>query len=415
MEAQDRFQISASDHAIRLSLTIKMQSLRDAEEYFENISNSTSKKVAFLPLLNSYVQKRATEKAEALMLKMNDLGLIVSPHPYNSMMKLYYSTSQFEKVLSVIQLMGENRIPKNILSYNIWMIACNEVSGPASAEVVYKEMVTDNQVLVGWSSLSTLADIYIKARLVMKATSTLRYAEKKLSTSSHNGYFFLITLYTSLRDKDSVLRVWEACKKVKGKITCTNYMCVLLSLVKLGEIQEAENIFREWESNCRKYDIRVSNVLLGAYKRKGLMEKAELLHLHTLQKGGCPNYKTWEILMEGWVEERNMDKAIAAMENGIAMLEHCEWRPSSSIVLAIAMYYENNAKFEEAKQYLTAIRRFHLASLPVYKSLLRMHVSNQSPANDILEMMQKDKIDMDDEIFKLVQVLPAISLGIEVK
>ncbi|KAM1024719.1 hypothetical protein TB2_037390 [Malus domestica] len=30
-----------------------------------------------------------------------------------------------------------------------------------------------------------------------------------------------------------------------------------------------------------------------------LTEKAEALHLHTLERGGQPNYKTWEILMEG--------------------------------------------------------------------------------------------------------------------
>lgn len=88
-------------------------------------------------------------------------------------------------------------------------------------------------------------------------------------------------------------------------------MCILLCLVKVGEIDEAEKVFKEWELNCRNYDIRVSNVLLGAYVRNGLLEKAESLHMRTLGRGGSPNYKTWEILMEGWVRsQQNVDGAI---------------------------------------------------------------------------------------------------------
>ncbi|KAK9271413.1 hypothetical protein L1049_027003 [Liquidambar formosana] len=186
-------------------------------------------------------------------------------------------------------------------------------------------------------------------------------------------------------------------------MTCTNYMCILSCLVKLGDLAEAERIFMEWESKCWKYDIRVSNVLLGAYMRNGLMDKAESLHLHTLEKGGCPNYKTWEILMEGWVKIQNMDKAITAMKKGFAMLKHCEWQPSHTIVMAIAEYFEKHGNFEEANQYFRVIQCLGLASLPLYKSLLRMHLCTQRPALDILKMMENDKIEMDDEASAIVQ------------
>lgn len=403
MEAQDRFLIKAADHVIILDLIIKERTVAEAENYFSNIPKPTSKKLAFLPLLHFYVKGRATEKAEDLMLKMNELGPSVTPHPFNKMMKLYAANSQFEKVLSVIRHMMQNKIPRNVLSYNLWMTACGEVSGVSSAELVYKEMVNDRHVEVGWSSLATLANIYLKLGLIDKANLALRNAEKKLSASNRLGYFFLITLYTSANNKDGVLHLWEACKEVDGRITCANYMSILISLVKLGDIQEAEKIFIEWESQCRKYDIRVSNVLLGAYMRSGLTKKAESLHLRTLERGGCPNYKTWEILMEGWVKNQDMDKAINAMKKGFAMLKHCDWRPSPSIVSTIAQYFEESGNFEDAKRYFEVIRRLGLASLAVYKSFIRMRAYNQRPIHDILVMMQKDKIDMDDETSTLIQ------------
>ena len=404
MEAQNRFQMSAADHAIRLELIIKIQSLAEAEEYFEHLPNSSAQKAACLPLLHAYVKERAVEKAEALMQKLNDQGLTVSPHPLNEMMKLYMAMSQFEKVPSVILQMKRNKIPLNVLSYNLWMSACSEVSGIASAEMVYKEMVNDKNVEVGWSSLSTLASIYQKSGLIKKANLALKSAEKKLS---HNrlGYFFLITMHASLNNKEEVLCLWEASKRVTGRITSTNYMCILLCLVKLGDIAEAERIFREWESKCIKYDIRVSNVLLGAYMRSGSMGKAESLHLHTLERCGRPNYKTWEILMEGWVKSQKMDKAIDAMKKGFSMLKHCDWRPNPGIVMAIAEYLEKHGNVNDLNQYVKVIHQLGIANLPLYKSLLRMHLLFQRPGFHILKMMEKDEIEIDDETTALVQAL----------
>ncbi|KAK1554892.1 hypothetical protein Q3G72_018784 [Acer saccharum] len=402
MEKQNSLLMSAADHAIRLELIIKVHGLTEAEEYFTCIPNSTSQKAACLPLLHGYVKERAVDKAEAFMTKLSGLGLIVSCHPCNEMMKLYMATSQYNKALLVIQEMKRNKIPRNVLSYNLWMNACAEISGVTSVEMVYKEMLNDINVEVGWSSLSTLANVYIKGGLINKALWVLKSAEKKLTTCNRLGYFFLMTLYTSLNNKKGVFRLWEASKAVGGRITCSNYMCVISCLVKVGDLVEAKRIFMEWEANCLNYDIRVSNILLGAYMRNGLTKEAESLHLHTLERGGCPNYKTWEILMEGWVKSGNMNEAIDAMKKGFAMLRHCHWRPSEDILLAIAEYFEKNGKFEDANKFVRAVHHLGLASLPLYKSLLRMHVTAQKPAFDILEMMEKDKIVMDENISALV-------------
>ncbi|XP_008219370.1 PREDICTED: pentatricopeptide repeat-containing protein At5g27460 [Prunus mume] len=403
MEAQSDFRLSPGDHATRLESIIKLKGMLKAEEYFENLVATATKKAACLPLLHGYVVEKDTEKAEALMLKLGGLGLIVSPHPYNEMMKLYMGTCQFRKVPLVVVQMKKNKIPLTVLSYNLWMNACAKLSGVASVEMVYKEMVNDVNVQVGWSTLSILANVYMKAGLVDEASLALRRAEEKLSDCNRLGYFFLITQYTSLKMKEDVLRLWEASKAVPGRIPCTNYMHILLCLVKLGDIVEAERIFTEWEFTCFRYDVRISNVLLGAYMRNGMVEKAESLHLHTLQRGGHPNYKTWEILMEGWLKSQNIDKAIEAMKRGFSMLQDCHWRPSDDTIMAFAGYFERHGNIEDANWYVRVIHVLGCASLPLYKSVLRLHLSAQRSASDILKMMEKDMIEMDDETSALVQ------------
>jgi pentatricopeptide repeat protein len=285
------------------------------------------------------------------------------------------------------------------------MNACDEGEryGVAAVEAVFREMQNDENVEVGWSSLATLANVYMNARQSEKAILVLKNAEEKLSNCNRLGYFFIITLYASLKQKEGVLRLWEASKAVGGRISCANYICILTSLVKLGDIAQAKRIFREWESNCQKYDIRVSNILLGAYVRNGLIEEAESLHLHTLQKGGCPNYKTWEILIEGYVNRQKMDEAIIAMKRALAMLKDCHWRPSQRIVLAIAEYLENCGNFEYANEYITNIHNLGHGSLSLYKILLRMHLSARKPPLHVLQMINKDKIEMDSETFSILK------------
>ncbi|XP_050377278.1 pentatricopeptide repeat-containing protein At5g27460 [Argentina anserina] len=405
IETQSNYRMSPVDHVIRLQLIIKVNGMLEAEEYFEQLTDAALRKAACVALLHGYVVERDVEKAEALMQKLGGLGLVVSPHLYNEMMKLYMATAQFGKVPLVVERMRSNKMPLTVLSYNLWMNACAKLSGVERVEKVYKEMVSDVNVQVGWSTLSTLAGIYTKAGLVEKAKMALINAEEKLSNCNRLGYFFLITQYTSLRSKEDVLRLWEASKGVAGRIPSTNYMHIVLCLVKLGDIMEADRVFREWECNCFKYDIRVSNVLLGAYMRNGMVEKAESLHQHTLDRGGCPNYKTWEILMEGRLKNDNMEGAVEAMKQGLAVLQNCHWRPADDTVMAFADYFERQGKFEDANWYIRVIHDLGIASLPLYKSLLRMCNSAQRSASLILKMMEKDKIEMDDEISALVRAL----------
>nr|CAD1827758.1 unnamed protein product [Ananas comosus var. bracteatus] len=166
MESCRKFELASSDHAAILDLITKLRNISEAEEYFGKLSTSASKKAASFPLLHYYVKARDLEKAETLMAKLQNYGLAVNPYLFDEMMKLYVATSQYKKVLAVIRHM------KNI-------------SNATSVEMVLKEMVNDKDIEVGWSTYSTLANIYIKYGLIQKAFEALRTAEQKLS--ARNG------------------------------------------------------------------------------------------------------------------------------------------------------------------------------------------------------------------------------------
>ncbi|XP_078433009.1 uncharacterized protein LOC144704456 [Wolffia australiana] len=402
MGSKGSFEIIPSDHAQTLELIAEAHGLREAEAYYARILHSNSQFLASsLALLRCYVKERRVLKAESLWLYVQRMGLS-TPHPFNDMMKLYMTAGHHEKVLSIIQKMKHGMIPLDVVSYNIWINASSEINQLVHVEQVFREMVGDRTVVVGWSTYSVLANIYIKHGQKRKAFAALKDAEGRLSTRNRLGYFFLITLYAARNDLDAVKRLWEASKKVPGRITSANYMCIILCLIKLGDIAEAEKAFRKWESECRKYDIRVPNVLLGAYVRRGWMKKAESLHLHTLARGGLPNYKTWEILMEGWIAKMQMDKAGKAMARGLSLLKSCaSWRPSDEARMCIMEHYEELGDVDVAWKYVESLHRLDLMNLPLYKSFLRICVRAQRSASNVIKMAQVDGVELDEEALDL--------------
>ncbi|XP_062221701.1 pentatricopeptide repeat-containing protein At5g27460 [Phragmites australis] len=402
MDSCNSLELSSWDHAARLDLIAKAHGTSQAEEYYKQLQSAGAKRAASFPLLHCYVTERNAQKAETFMAELQSCGLPVDPHSFNEMMKLYVATCQYEKVLSVIDLMKRNNIPRNVLSYNLWMNACAEVSGVASVQSVFKEMVNDDMVEVGWSTYCTLANILRMHGLDTKARTCLRKAETKLSSTGRLGYSFIMTCYAALNDSEGVMRLWEASKSVPGRTPTANYMSAILCSIKVGDISQAEWIFGTWEAECRKHDVRVSNILLGTYVRNGWIEKAERLHLHMLEKGARSNYKTWEILLEGYVQSRQMDKAVDAMKKGLSLLKSCHWRPPLELVEAIAKHFEEHGNVDDANRYIKVLQRLQLTNLPLYKSLLRTYINADVVAPNISEMIARDQIAMDEEIDQLI-------------
>ena len=120
MENQNNFRLTPGHHALMMELIVKVDGLNKAGEYFERISGSASKKVASLPLLHGCVKERDIVKAESFMIKLSSSGLLVNPHPYSEMMKLYMALSLYEKVPLVIAEMKRNKVCRNVLSCNLW-------------------------------------------------------------------------------------------------------------------------------------------------------------------------------------------------------------------------------------------------------------------------------------------------------
>ncbi|KAF2307708.1 hypothetical protein GH714_031075 [Hevea brasiliensis] len=271
------FALTTRDVALRLDLISKVHGIEQAERYFNNIPQQLKVLEVYGALLNCYAYARSVEKAEAVMQKMRDLGFCRETLTYNVMLNLYYQTGNVEKFDALTHEMEENGIAYDKFTLTIRLSAYAAVSDIEGMEKTIKKMESDSRVVLDWASYAAAASGYTKAGLVDKALEMLKKSEGLITSKKRStAYNFLLTQYAATGKKDEVLRLWELYKK-KAKIYNIGYFSIISSLSKLDDFESAEKIFEEWESQNLKYDIRVPNFLIGAYSRKGHLDRAETL------------------------------------------------------------------------------------------------------------------------------------------
>ena len=390
--------ISASDQAVQLDLIGRVRGLDVAESYFQNLSDQEKTEKLHGALLNCYVREGLVDKSLSQMQKIKEMG-IASPLSYNNIMCLYTQTDQLEKVPGVLAQMKEDGVSPDIFSYRVCINSYGAKSDLVNVEKLLEEMENDSHIGTDWMTYSMVANFYIKAGLKEKALICLKKCEDKADKSNSLAYNHLISHYASLGNKKAMMRLWELQKASCKKQLNREYITMLGSLVKLGELDHAEELLHEWESSGNFYDFRVPNVLLIGYSQKGLIEKAETMLQNMVEKGKNPTPNSWAIIASGYAAKENMEKAFQCMKEAVAVrAENKGWRPKANVISSILSWASNNRGAEEVEDFVNSFKNVILMNRDMYVSLIKVYVRCGKEVDGILESMKADKIELDEEI-----------------
>ncbi|KAJ9182885.1 hypothetical protein P3X46_006830 [Hevea brasiliensis] len=388
---------SPGDRAVQLDLIGRVRGLESAESYFQNLGGRAKLAKIYGALLNCYVREGLVEKSLNHMQKMKELGFASSPLNYNDLMCLYTNTGQLEKVLDVLSEMKENGVSPDNFSYRICMNSCAARSDLSGVEKILEEMDNQPHISVDWITYSTVANIYIKAGLKERALVYLKKCEEKV-TKDALGYNHLVSLYASLGNKDEMMRLWGLAKAKCKKQVNRDYITMLGSLVKLGELEEAEKLLQEWESSCQCYDFRVPNVLLIGYCQKGLVEKAEAMLRDIVKKQKTATPNSWSIIASGYMDKQNMEKAFQCMKEALTLqAENKGWRPKPTLISSILSWLADNGDAEDVEAFVSSLENKVPKDRELYHTLVKAYVRGGKQVNGLLESMKADKIDVDEE------------------
>ncbi|KAL6579328.1 hypothetical protein OROMI_009544 [Orobanche minor] len=248
-----RFRVTTSDTAIQLDLIAKVHGVSKAEQYFHKLPDGLKDKRIYGSLLNAYARAKMREEAESLMDKIKTRRYVVHPLPYNVMMTLYMNLKEYDKV--------------EALTY--------EMKEKDKMEQVFERMKLYNTINPNWSTYSIMATIYIKSGEIEKAVDCLRRIESRMTGRDRMQFHYLMSLYGNAGKKEDVYRVWTSYKASFVSIPNVAYHTLISALVRMDDIEGVEEAYDDWLSVRSMHDPRVENLLLSAYVRKGLFQKAE--------------------------------------------------------------------------------------------------------------------------------------------
>ncbi|TKY58679.1 Pentatricopeptide repeat-containing protein [Spatholobus suberectus] len=399
---------TVSDRAIHLDLLAKAQGITAAENYFVSLPESAKNHLCYGALLNCYCKELMTEKAEGLMEKMKELSLPLSSMPYNSLMTLYTKVGQPEKIPSIIQEMKASNIMLDCYTYNVWMRALAAVNDISGVERVHDEMKRDGRVTGDWTTYSNLAAIFVDAGLFDKAEVALKELEKRNAFKDLSAYQFLITLYGRTGNLYEVYRVWRSLRLAFPKTANISYLNMIQVLVNLKDLPGAEKCFREWECGCPTYDIRVANVLIGAYAKLDVLEKAEELKERARRRGAKPNAKTWEIFLDYHLQKGDFKLAVDCLDKAITIGRGNgeKWIPSSKIIGIMMRHFEQEKDVDGAEEFLEILKKsVDSLGVEVFESLIRTYAAAGRTSSAMQRRLKMENVEVSEDTQKLLEAI----------
>ncbi|KAJ7975940.1 Pentatricopeptide repeat-containing protein [Quillaja saponaria] len=365
------YELTSRDFAIRLDLIAKVHGIEEAESFFNNIPNQQRVLEVYGALLNSYAHVKDVVKAEATIKKMKDLGFTRSVLACNVLLNLYYQTENYDKVDILVHQMKEEGFKFDKFTYGIRFSSYAANSNIEAIDQTLTEMESDPESGCDWGVYAIAANAYTKLGLVEKALSLLKKCEEFLTTRKSDAAFnFILTQYAAIGKKEEVLRLWEIYRK-QQKIYNKGYMSVITSLLKFDDIENAEKILEDWECKGLAHDIRIPNFVIGAYCRKGLLEKAETLFNRIQVNGPQPDALSWYFLATGYLLKNQTSKAVEYMKEAISVCGP-GWRLSDKkdILAACLEYMRGHGDVEGAEKLVRLLRAKDLVSLDIHDRLL---------------------------------------------
>ena len=404
MEKSSNYSLNNTDRALCIDLLAKTEGIAQAENYFNSLQESAKTNKTYGALLKCYCKENMLDKAEELFKKLKEMNLVSSALSYNNMISLYLRVGQPEKVPSLVHEMEEQDIPADLYTYNIAMNSYASVKDVNAVEQVLEKMKKKG-VECNWFTYGNLANIYVNAGLIQKANYCLQNIEKNKNLHDPEAFHMLIDLYARTSNLEGVNRAWESLKLALPKLNNKSYLIMLLALSKLGDVAGLEKCFKEWESGCTTYDVRLSNVMLESYLNREMIEEANLLSESIAKRGSELKLKTLDLFMRLYLKKHQIDSAMKYLDMGASQADPIKnkWFPTEETITMFLEYFEEVKDVDNAEKFCEATRKIGRLDSKIYDSLLRTYIAAGKEEPLMSQRMNDDGIEISPETEKLLQ------------
>lgn len=387
-----------TEHAVHLDLIGRVHGYPCAEIYFDNLAEQDRTNKTYGALLHCYIRQRQTDKALSHLQKMKEMGVALSPLTYNGFMSLYAKKGENEKVYDVLKDMRNEGVLPDLFSYKICINAYGAKSDIQGMEHIFKEMESQPDIVVDWNAYAAVANHYIKAGLMDKASDALDKAEERLDNKDGLAYNHLISLYSLMGKTYDVLRIWDLQKSNGKKCINKDYIVMMQALARLGEFRECEELLAEWESSGNCYDYRVPDALVTGYCNKGSYDNAKSLLEELANKGRHATPDSWERVATLFLEKKETKAALYCMKAAISFRPKSKgWKPNPKLITSLLNTLGEEGSAEDVEAFVASLKLVVLLNREMYHALLKAYIRDHREVNGLMKKMKADGIDEDEE------------------
>ncbi|KAG6494632.1 pentatricopeptide repeat-containing protein At4g01990, mitochondrial-like [Zingiber officinale] len=407
MENTKHTKMTHDIHAMRLGLIAKVRGIEAAEKYFSDLPEPAKNRHSYGALLGSYCSEKNknVDKAISLYNEMKNQNIASNTEVHFNLMSLYMRLGQHEKVLTQYQEMKSDNIVPDTITCCILMNCYASLNDIESVERVIKEAEEDKQIKLRWSAYSTLASIYCSAGLITKAESALKKSEKLIDGRDRQPYHFLINLYSRIHNFEEVKRIWNSYKTVFQKPTNISYLTMLRSLDRLDDINGQQDLYEEWESVCMSFDVRLTNVMIGSYLRKNMIQQAQRVWEKASERGAVPDFKTCDMFLDYYLKNNDIDSALMWLETRISRMKRNEWKLSQDQVNTFLKAFEDAKDVKGQERFCQCLRRLGHLDLNACEKLLLTYLAADATDPTLRQRIKDDKIQLNSQTNKLLDMV----------
>ncbi|VFQ81758.1 unnamed protein product [Cuscuta campestris] len=252
MRRKGIYKFSSSDYAVQFNLICKVRGGFAADRYVRKLPKQT-RNDKYGELLHCYVNEHIEDifsRPLGHLQKMKKLGFALSPRPFNEIMHI--QGPEPKKVLKVLAKLRKSKVLPDNDSYRICISSFGLIYDVDGMERMLREMESQPQIVMDWCTYAVVAEFYDREFLVDKAADALEKARVILQNKGVR-------------------------RKSPNYLLKTDYLNVIRSLVKLGELVEAMKFTNEWEAlgNWRNLqDIGIPYTIIEGYVKNGKLQEA---------------------------------------------------------------------------------------------------------------------------------------------
>ncbi|KAI9180653.1 hypothetical protein LWI28_006944 [Acer negundo] len=391
-----KINFSVTDHALYIDLVAKSKGIAAAENYFNGLPPSAKNRFTYGSLLNCYCRELMTEKALALFEEMDQLNLVCNSLAYNNLMTMYIKLGQPEKVPSLVEQMKQKNKYVCNYTYTIWMQSCAALNDIDGVERVFEELKKDGEDKCTWTTYSNLAAIYIKAELFEKAESALKKLEET-KPSDREAYHFLISLYASTCNLEEVNRIWNILKSA-FPTTNMSYLVMLQALEKLNAVYELKECFKEWESSCSSYDMRLATTVIRAYLKRDMYDEAVTTFDGAIKRAKGLYFKAREAFMVYYLRTGQLDLAWNEVDTAISEAKELDWKPTEEIIDAFFKFFMEEKDVDGAEDFCRILKSLKRLNTNAYYLLIRTYMAAGKSTPEMRQRLEEDGVEISHKL-----------------